>query len=99
MNLTVISRQAFTEGNGDYGETLNLSDGSNTNVWNKKTFEKQDGSLIILEKGQKINVEDIDSGDIITATIMGIRQNSIDVALTETKWEMRFPTSQFVEPI
>lgn len=99
MSLTVISRAAFQEANGDHGETLNLSDGTRTNVWNTKTFERLDGLFITLEKGQKINVEDLDTGDIRMATIMAIRQNSIDVALSETNWEMRFPASQFIAPV
>jgi hypothetical protein len=96
--LTVTTRTAFEEANGDTGATLELSDGSSTNVWTRKTFTKEDGSALTLEKGQQVNIQDLDSGDLRLATVMAIRANSIDVALSETQWEMRFPSAQLVEP-
>lgn len=98
MELSVISRRAFSEPNGDNGETLVLSDGSHTNVWNRKTYLKNDGSELIIEKGQKVQVQDFDSGETCFATVKVIRKNHIDVALSDSQWEMRFPSGQYIEP-
>ena len=98
MNLTVTARTVFEDANGDHGEILDLSDGSSTKLWNRKTFERSDGSTDVFEKGQQVKVEDLDSGEKRFATIWAIHNNIIDIQLSDTEWEMRFPSAQFIEP-